>query len=525
MSGIIADKGVIRRRMKNDTIEDSVKIPYSLPIPYRVHTCPTIILREGSITGPTVLPSTRNEEDIEDVCSWTSGVLQLTECTTTISRQDFTHLSQGVVNMKGGSFKVETSLFHDNNPTESSFPALRRNVFCSEDGTVDVGSMTEGDGYDGSSGWFSTSGCSVSGLASLVVSSFFVPSLSTSSTSSFDKKKEIFEIEVKGSTLIPCGLILEVQHEMEVEKYEEIEDDANAPTAHVSSVRELNGNTLNVGHWTEKEQKETRKNEEETEEREIPFENRVCGLNCAEKSGNVEVVRRWAQLSVARGLAHAMKMSEYSAILTELTSHSVVLSGERKMNLILKTDSIQPDPMTEQPTQLIEENNENKQITEETDTPLTSDAGSPQPKQTHSQPTQIVRPHPLRQSEVHQDDVRWQAPEEGEEREERRESNEGEVGKSIDRTKASVFRLGLVLWEIQTGLVPFAEQDGVNAHRNLSIGIVPPMEGVGEKMKELIEECLSVNPDARPSVDSIISRLSSMDGKVSAQKDLHIAIS
>ncbi|KAK2942100.1 hypothetical protein BLNAU_22972 [Blattamonas nauphoetae] len=50
MSGIIADKGVIRRRMKNDTIEDSVKIPYGLPfIPYRVPIHP--------LQGPNPLQS------------------------------------------------------------------------------------------------------------------------------------------------------------------------------------------------------------------------------------------------------------------------------------------------------------------------------------------------------------------------------------------------------------------------------------------------------------------------------------
>ncbi|KAK2957912.1 hypothetical protein BLNAU_7088 [Blattamonas nauphoetae] len=626
----------------------------------------TIILREGSITGPTILPPTRNEEDVEDVCSWTSGVLQLTECTTSISRQDFTHLSQGVVNMKGGSFKVEASLFRDNTPLNSSFHSLRRNVFCSDNGTINVGSMAEGDGYDGSSGWFSTFGCSVTGLAALVVSPFFTPSLSTSSTSSFNKKKELFEIETKGSTLIPCGLILEVfemtkdkkegistrhslnrdtttsftetsiklslpssslsslkpdlewrgrlmfgedqrtdttfmiqqsrmdklsqsvkdnmkwwlplvivvaaallalillivvciwrrkknvkkedsaplitAQEMEVEKFEVMDDDGDGQTAHVSSIRGLNGNTLNSIPWTEKGPNGSEKKEEENEEREIPFENRVYGLSCGEKSGNVLVVdktetlyrrlhvlkvgvdREWARLSVARGLSHAMKMSAYSAILTELTSHSVVLSGERSMSLILKTDSPQSDPVTEHPTQTNQVVTEGKSD-EETDTPLDLSVDSCETKPTLSHPVKIVRPHPLRQSEVHRDDVRWQAPEEDDEREGGSKKTERATRREIDRTKASVFRLGLVLWEIETGLVPFAEQDGVNAHRNMSIGIVPKMDGVGEKMKGLIEECLSVNPDARPSVDLIISRLSLMDGKASAEKAQQIALS
>ncbi|KAK2943890.1 hypothetical protein BLNAU_21193 [Blattamonas nauphoetae] len=578
-------------------------------------------------------------------------------------------LAQGFLNMKGGSVSLVSSLFSDNFPSLQSFSSFRRNLICSGNGSIDVRSPRGGDGTTESpSAWIITDGCSMEGDGLKLVSPFFIPTLSNTSTSSFDKKEALYEIEMEGSTLIPCGLFLEVfevtkdkqegtpqrhslnrntttsftetsikltlsssslsslkpelewrgrlvfgeeqrtnttfviqpnrierlsqslkdnmkwwlplvivvavallvlvlliivcvwrrkkngrkedkeplmsPQEMEVEKYEEVEEDLNAPTAHVSSVRGLNGNTLNVGHWTENERSETRKIAEEKEEREIAFENRVCGLSCGEKSGNVEVVdktetlyrrlhvsklgvdRRWAQLSVARGLSRAMKMSHYSAILTELTSHSVVLSGERSMSLILKSDTTQPNPLTEQPTQQNEEIDEKARPDDElTDNSLHDTVDETVQKPTPSRPAQIIRPHPLRQSEVHRDDVRWQAPEEVEEREEGRKTNEGEVGKSIDRTKASVFRLGLVLWEIETGLVPFAEQDGVNAHRNMSIGILPPMEGIGEKMKNLIEECLSVNPDERPSVDSIISRLSSMDGMVSAQKAQHIALS
>ncbi|KAK2958352.1 hypothetical protein BLNAU_6622 [Blattamonas nauphoetae] len=627
----------------------------------------TIILRDGIITGPKSSP-TRNEKETEEVCSWTSGILQLTDCSLNVSDTKLIHLSQGVINMKGGTVSFVSSLFSDNSPNLPSFSSFRRNLICSDDGSIDVGSLTGGDGtLDHPHLWMAADGCTVTGEYAKPLSPLFIPTLSNTSTSSFDKKKELFEIEVKGSTLIPCGLFLEVlevtkdkqegtpsrhslnrntttsfsessikltlpssslsslkpesewrgrlvfgeeqrtdstfviqpnrierlsqsikdnmkwwlplvivvavallilvllvvvcvwrrkkngrkedkeplmsPQEMEVEKYEVMEEDGDRETAHVSSVRGLNGNTLNVGNWTEKEENETQKRLEEKEEREIAFENRVCGLSCGEKDGVVEVVdktetlyrrlhvlkigvdQRWAQLSVARGLSHAMKISQYSAILTELTSHSVVLSGARSMSLILKSDTTPPDPLTEQPTQQNEEIDENRNEDEPAETSLNFSVHETEQKPTPSHPAQIVRPHPLRQSEVHRDDVRWQAPEEGEEREEGRKTNEGEVRNEIDRTKASVFRLGLVLWEIETGLVPFAEQDGVNAHRNLSIGILPPMEGIGEKMKDLIEECLSVNPFERPSVDSIISRLSSMDGMVSAQKAQHIALS
>ncbi|KAK2948576.1 hypothetical protein BLNAU_16475 [Blattamonas nauphoetae] len=613
----------------------------------------TVILRDEILTGPKSSP-TQNEEESEDICSWTSGVLQLTDCTTNVSDTKMIHLSQGVINMKGGNVSFVSTLFSDNSPNLPSFSSFRRNLICSDYGSIDVGSLTGGDGtLDHPHLWMAADGCAMTGEYSKPLSPLFIPTLSNTSTSSLDKKKELFGIEVKGSTLIPCGLILEVfemtkdkkegkpsrhslnrntttsfsetsiklslqssslsslkpelewrgrlvfgkeqktdttfiiqrsqiervaqsvkdnmkwwlplviavavallvliliiivcvwrrkksgkkedkeplmsTQEMEVEKFDVMEY-AEGQTAHVSSVRELNGNTQNALPWTGMEQNETRKNEEEIETREIAFENRVYGLSCGEKEGVVEVVdknetlyrrlhvsklgvdQRWAQLSVARGLSYALKMREYSAILTELTSHSVVLSGERTMHLILKGNTAQPDEITEQPTPLKTTIHQNTREDSEA-----ADA--------HSQAARIVCPHPLRQSEVHRDDLRWKAPEEGEEKEEESKKTEGAVRKEIDRSKVSVFRLGLVLWEIETGLVPFAEQDGVNAHRNMSIGILPKMDGVGEKMRGLIEECLSVNPDERPSVDSVISRLTSMDGKVSALKAQHIALS
>ncbi|KAK2942857.1 hypothetical protein BLNAU_22218 [Blattamonas nauphoetae] len=629
----------------------------------------TIILREGIISGPTTPSFTHYEDDGNNLCSWTTGALHLTNCSMNVSDTKLTHLSQGVINMKGGTVSFVSSLFSDNTPSFEPFSSFRRNLICSDNGSIDVGSLTGGDGMlDHPHLWMATDGCTMTGEYSKPLSPLFIPTLSNTSTSSFDKKKELFEVEVKGSTLIPCGLSLEVfemmknkkegenerfqlsnntttsftetsvrltlpssslislrselewrgrlifgnnqqtdttfviqlsrteklaesvkenmkwwlplaivlttgllvvvvivvlcvwrrkksggkedmmrlmvTHEMEVEKYEVMDDDAAGHTVNISSIRGLNENTLNTEAWTEKRLSDSEKKEEEKEMEHIPFENRVCGLSCGEKSGVVSVVdktetlyrrlhvlklgvdRRWAQLSVSRGLPHAMGMTECSAILTELTSHSVVVSGERTMSLIVKGDTIRTDAITEQATQLKEEVNENpqKQV-DETDTSLNFAVADSEQKLAQPQPPQIARPHPLHQNDEQRDDVRWQAPEEGKENEDEMNTNKGQVRKEIDRAKASLFRLGLILWEIETGNVPFSELDGVNAHRNLSVGIVPKMDGVGEKMRGLIEECLSVNPDKRPSVELVISRLSLMDGKESTQKAQHIALS
>ncbi|KAK2941718.1 hypothetical protein BLNAU_23380 [Blattamonas nauphoetae] len=68
------------------------------------------------------------------------------------------------------------------------------------------------------------------------------------------------------------------------------------------------------------------------------------------------------------------------------------------------------------------------------------------------------------------EDRRWNAPEQ--------ETKEGEnevmkENAGSAEMKVTVFRLGLILWEIETEQVPFAEQDAVNASRQIKAGILP----------------------------------------------------
>ncbi|KAK2957466.1 hypothetical protein BLNAU_7623 [Blattamonas nauphoetae] len=90
--------------------------------------------------------------------------------------------------------------------------------------------------------------------------------------------------------------------------------------------------------------------------------------------------------------------------------------------------------------------------------------------------------------------LRWEAPEVAASR---------EIKQVFNPSKASVFSLGLILWEIETGLVPFAELDAQNAQRQLSTGQSLKMAGVEENLQELIQQCLQVNPDDRPTLAEV----------------------
>ncbi|KAK2959029.1 hypothetical protein BLNAU_6045 [Blattamonas nauphoetae] len=97
------------------------------------------------------------------------------------------------------------------------------------------------------------------------------------------------------------------------------------------------------------------------------------------------------------------------------------------------------------------------------------------------------------------DGLRWRAPE-----------VVGSKGGQVDGHKASVFSLGLVLWEIETGQVPFGELDAVNAQRQSGTGIGPKMESLqNEDFVSLIRRCVSVDPEQRPTLTEVGEFLSS----------------
>ncbi|KAK2946577.1 hypothetical protein BLNAU_18490 [Blattamonas nauphoetae] len=99
-----------------------------------------------------------------------------------------------------------------------------------------------------------------------------------------------------------------------------------------------------------------------------------------------------------------------------------------------------------------------------------------------------------------QEQARWAAPEVSEKKE------------NVDGMKASVFSLGLVLWEIETGVVPFAEHDAQNAQRQIVAGTRPNLLSIPHTpTRELIEQCLQSDPSERPTLEVVYSLLLQQD--------------
>ncbi|KAK2954514.1 hypothetical protein BLNAU_10534 [Blattamonas nauphoetae] len=198
-----------------------------------------------------------------------------------------------------------------------------------------------------------------------------------------------------------------------------------------------------------------------------------------------EIGKRSVGVQIVEGLKQVVAHRGWSAVLTRLSSHWIVLDGSGNVGLKLQMTSEE----AEQEAARAQLN------------------GQPQPHsnmEENKNEGDEMSQHALA-DKTGMDGLRWRAPEVG-----GLKVGEG----SVDGSQASVFSLGLILWEIETGLVPFGELDAVNAQRQSGTGIGPKMESLqNTEFVSLIHRCVSVDPEQRPTLSEIGEFLSSHPGE------------
>ncbi|KAH7817784.1 uncharacterized protein MONOS_1882 [Monocercomonoides exilis] len=159
-----------------------------------------------------------NEE--EEMCRWEGSLVDIEKSSMVMKVSTITNSPEGGITMSGGNVIIEKGEFIDNNPTIEGYPLLRRNIVCSDSGTLNVMSLKGGDGWErNTSLWMLNEGCSFEGIVSERDSSFFIPVLeSVEAKEITDRTKLIF----KGLLLVPCNLTFSVVkrkgEEKEIEK-------------------------------------------------------------------------------------------------------------------------------------------------------------------------------------------------------------------------------------------------------------------------------------------------------------------
>ncbi|KAK2960663.1 hypothetical protein BLNAU_4318 [Blattamonas nauphoetae] len=165
------------------------------------------VLIENCVVSVEQHEHNQNTNGDINLCSWASGLLVVRRSTTNLINSSFTDFKQGVMNVRGGSLKIENCALNNNGNTSETFPSIRQNIACEENGTIDILSSPE----MGDSLWISTKDCQVTKDTTEVKSPLFVSTLDAGKTAAtFDTNTNIFTLKVIGTHLIPCNLRLDV---------------------------------------------------------------------------------------------------------------------------------------------------------------------------------------------------------------------------------------------------------------------------------------------------------------------------
>ncbi|KAH7817992.1 uncharacterized protein MONOS_8462 [Monocercomonoides exilis] len=167
----------------------------------------------------------RNEQYLnteEEMCRWEGSLVDVAKSSVMMKDSTISNSPEGGITINGGALIVNDGRFENNNPSIEGYPSLRRNIICSDSGTLNVVCLKGGDGWErNTSLWMLNDGCSFEGIASERDSSFFIPVLeSVEAKEETDRMKLIF----KGMLLIPCNLSFSVVkkkgEEKEIEKHD-----------------------------------------------------------------------------------------------------------------------------------------------------------------------------------------------------------------------------------------------------------------------------------------------------------------
>ncbi|KAH7820544.1 uncharacterized protein MONOS_13893 [Monocercomonoides exilis] len=188
----------------------------------KLENCLDVKIDSCIFNGSSKERNEKNLNEVEEMCKWEGSLVDVLKSSIIMKDTTISNSPDGGITMNEGNVTIETGLFENNNPSIEGYPSLRRNIICSDSGTLNVMNLKGGDGLkDNSSLWMLNNGCSFEGIVSERDSSFFVPVLE-----SVETKEEIERMKLifRGSLLVLCNLSFSVVkrngEEKEIEKHD-----------------------------------------------------------------------------------------------------------------------------------------------------------------------------------------------------------------------------------------------------------------------------------------------------------------
>ncbi|KAH7828009.1 uncharacterized protein MONOS_10573 [Monocercomonoides exilis] len=188
----------------------------------KVEDCLDVKMDSCVFDGSSKERNEKNSKTEEEICIWEGSLVDVVKSSVLMKDTTISNSPEGGITMSGGSVTVNDGRFENNNPNIEGYPSLRRNIICSDSGTLNVMCLKGGDGLkDNSSLWMLNDVCNFEGIASERDSSFFIPVLkSVEAKEETDRMKLIF----KGLLLVPCNLsfsvVMRKGEEKEIEQHD-----------------------------------------------------------------------------------------------------------------------------------------------------------------------------------------------------------------------------------------------------------------------------------------------------------------
>ncbi|KAK2947381.1 hypothetical protein BLNAU_17701 [Blattamonas nauphoetae] len=521
----------------------------------------TVVIRFCSISGTR--QSELNSDEDMSICGWSGGLIELFETNTELNGVTMTEIEVGGIWMKGGKLKVTAGVFSQNGQSIADFPSARQNIHCEGEGAISIDKQTM-DETD--SMWIDADECSIGGRESLIASPLFIPTLNSTESSVETDTSGKQRVKVVGKTLMPCGLSLEVfewESSKSVEGKSELVDlSPSTATLWNETAIMIPFPKLEVARLNKKMELRGRLvfgNGERTSNWMV-----VSGLGSGNKSEGGIGSKWWIPVIICLSCAllvslvivvcvclHRKRRSNQKALLSSeemspaqvefvekmeendpitnppnsalssLPSGKVIVCNESlERSVALETDTLFNALHNPHSTRFVEKRKVGQAIARGlvslVEMKMIADVLTRLSPHwvLFDQNDRVSLKTRERQSVVGESGIveggkkmseevqRWMAPE---------VLQESWKATKENADHGAVFSLGLVLWEIETGSVPFGEVDAATAHRRLTSDEKPRMEKVSESMEAIIVPCLSLDPSQRPTLKTVLSQLDALE--------------
>ncbi|KAH7822903.1 uncharacterized protein MONOS_14764 [Monocercomonoides exilis] len=143
-------------------------------------SCQNISLDSCLFDGTMDVGDKRDELNAwqDQVCRWNGSMVEPKDSSVAVKDTIISNASNGGLSVCGGTVVIEMGLFANNNPRFSKYPSVRRNIICSDSGSLSITSLKGGDGWErNTSLWMLNDVCGFGGIVSERGSSFFIPVL------------------------------------------------------------------------------------------------------------------------------------------------------------------------------------------------------------------------------------------------------------------------------------------------------------------------------------------------------------